>query len=65
MSGTLLPEQKPNGLGIAASLVIIVIIRFITAVLTMGCGVPCGVFIPMLAIDTHKITYHNTNYRGD
>ena len=38
------------GLGIAASLVIIVIIRFITAVLTMGCGVPCGVFIPMLAI---------------
>lgn len=38
------------GIGLIASLVIIVIIRFITAVMTMGCGVPCGVFIPMLAI---------------
>lgn len=38
------------GAGLLLSLVIIVIIRFITAVLTMGCGVPCGVFIPMLAI---------------
>lgn len=38
------------GASVIASLVIIVIIRFITAVLTMGCGVPCGVFIPMLAI---------------
>ncbi len=38
------------GLGIVVSLLIIVVIRFITAVLTMSCGVPCGVFIPMLAI---------------
>lgn len=38
------------GLSVAASLIIIVIIRFVTAALTMGCGVPCGVFIPMLAI---------------
>ena len=38
------------GLSLIASLIIIVIIRFITAVMTMGCGVPCGVFIPMLAI---------------
>ncbi|MDE6667206.1 MAG: chloride channel protein [Clostridia bacterium] len=38
------------GLGLIISLVIIVVIRFITAVMTMGCGVPCGVFIPMLAI---------------
>ena len=38
------------GIGLIASLIIIVIIRFITAVMTMGCGVPCGVFIPMLAI---------------
>ncbi|MDE6867703.1 MAG: chloride channel protein, partial [Clostridia bacterium] len=42
--------KRVFGLGIVASLFIIVIIRFITAVLTMGCGVPCGVFIPMLAI---------------
>lgn len=37
------------GLSLAASLVIIVIFRFITSVASMGCGVPCGVFIPMLA----------------
>ncbi len=42
--------KRVFGLGIIASLLIIVVIRFITAVLTMGCGVPCGVFIPMLAI---------------
>lgn len=38
------------GLSLAASLIIIVILRFLTAVMTMSCGVPCGVFIPMLAI---------------
>ncbi|MDE7082388.1 MAG: chloride channel protein [Clostridia bacterium] len=43
-------EISVFGIGLIASLVIIVVIRFITAVMTMGCGVPCGVFIPMLAI---------------
>lgn len=43
-------EISVLGAGLLISLVIIVIIRFITAVMTMGCGVPCGVFIPMLAI---------------
>ncbi len=38
------------GASLLVSLLIIVAIRFITAVLSMGCGVPCGVFIPMLAI---------------
>lgn len=38
------------GIGLIASLIVIVVVRFITAVMTMGCGVPCGVFIPMLAI---------------
>lgn len=38
------------GIGVAASLVIIFFIRFITCVLSAGCGVPCGIFIPMLAI---------------
>lgn len=38
------------GLGLVASLAIIVVIRFITAVMSVGCGIPCGVFIPMLAI---------------
>ncbi|MCD8286023.1 MAG: chloride channel protein, partial [Clostridia bacterium] len=38
------------GLGLAASLVVIVIIRFIACVLNMSCGVPCGAFIPMLSI---------------
>lgn len=43
-------EISVFGASLIVSLVIIVIIRFITAVMTMGCGVPCGVFIPMLAI---------------
>lgn len=38
------------GLAFIASLVVIVVIRFIAAVLAMGCDVPCGVFVPMLAI---------------
>lgn len=41
---------KVFGASVAVSLIIIVLIRFIAAVLNMGCGVPCGVFIPMLAI---------------
>lgn len=43
-------EINVFGVGLIASLVIIVVIRFISAAMTMGCGVPCGVFIPMLAI---------------
>lgn len=38
------------GTGIIASLAIIVALRFILMALYMGCGVPCGVFIPMLAV---------------
>ena len=38
------------GAGLIASLIIIVVLRFIMAVCTMACGVPCGVFIPMLSI---------------
>lgn len=38
------------GAGIIASLTIIVALRFILMALYMGCGVPCGVFIPMLAV---------------
>lgn len=42
--------EKVFGLSVAASLVIILLIRFFAAVMNMSCGVPCGVFIPMLAI---------------
>lgn len=42
--------ERIFGLGLLVSLIIIVLMRFITAVIAMGCGVPCGVFIPMLAI---------------
>ncbi len=42
--------ERVFGLGLILSLVIVVVLRFLTAVMTMGCGVPCGVFIPMLAI---------------
>ncbi len=38
------------GLGLELSLIIIVVIRFIGCVLNMSCGVPCGVFIPMLSV---------------
>ena len=42
--------EKVFGISIVASLIIIVIIRFAAAVMNMACGVPCGVFIPMLAV---------------
>ncbi len=42
--------ERIFGIGVAVSLLIVVIIRMITGVLSMGCGVPCGVYIPMLAI---------------
>jgi H+/Cl- antiporter ClcA len=38
------------GLSVIASLIIIVILRFISMTMMMSCGVPCGVFIPMLAV---------------
>lgn len=38
------------GLGLAASLVIIIALRYISMTLCMSCGVPCGVFVPMLAV---------------
>lgn len=41
---------KVFGASVAASLIIIVVLRFAAGVMAMGCGVPCGVFIPMLAI---------------
>ncbi len=38
------------GLGITVTLIFIIAFKFTAAVLAMACGVPCGVFIPMLAI---------------
>ena len=50
-SGTgVLGLESVLGASLLASLAIILILRFVTAVLAMGAGVPCGVFIPMLAI---------------
>lgn len=37
------------GAGLVASVIIITLIKFVASALAMGCGVPCGVFIPMLA----------------
>lgn len=42
--------EKVFGIAVVLSLIIIVIFKYIAGVLAMGCGVPCGVFIPMLAI---------------
>ena len=38
------------GISVVASIIIVVLFKFIAGVLAMSCGVPCGVFIPMLAI---------------
>ena len=38
------------GISVVASILIVVLFKFIAGVLAMSCGVPCGVFIPMLAI---------------
>lgn len=38
------------GAGLLVSLIVIVALRFVSMVLYMSCGVPCGVFVPMLAV---------------
>ena len=38
------------GAGLICSLAVIVLLRFVMMTLYMSCGVPCGVFIPMLAV---------------
>jgi H+/Cl- antiporter ClcA len=38
------------GLSVSVTILLVVIFKFISAILAMSCGVPCGVFIPMLAI---------------
>lgn len=38
------------GVSVLASIIIVVVCKFLASVMAMGCGVPCGVFIPMLAI---------------
>lgn len=38
------------GSSISFTLIIVFAFKFIAAVLAMACGVPCGVFIPMLAV---------------
>lgn len=43
-------EIEVFSLNFTLSLLIIVLIRLVATVLNMGCGVPCGVFIPMLAL---------------
>ena len=50
MSSGKIEVERIFGISVLATLFIVFIIRFITSALSMGCGVPCGVFIPMLAI---------------
>lgn len=38
------------GLGALATILIVVVLKFLAIVLNMGSGVPCGSFIPMLAV---------------
>ena len=42
--------EKVFGLAVVLSLLIVFVLKYIAGVLAMGCGVPCGVFIPMLAM---------------
>ena len=38
------------GAGLVASLIIIIVMRYLLMMLYMACGVPCGAFVPMLAV---------------
>jgi H+/Cl- antiporter ClcA len=42
--------ERIFGISVLATIIIVVIFKFLASVMAMGCGVPCGVFIPMLAI---------------
>ena len=42
--------EQAFSLGLAGTLAVALIFKFIASVVNMSCGVPCGVFIPMLAI---------------
>lgn len=42
--------ESALGLGIVGTLVLALAFKFVASLLNMSCGVPCGVFIPMLAI---------------
>ena len=44
------PDVSVLGASLVASLAVIVVLRFVLMTLYMACGVPCGVFIPMLAV---------------
>ncbi len=38
------------GISVVASIIIVFVFKYIAGVMAMGCGIPCGVFIPMLAM---------------
>lgn len=40
---------KVFGLSVAATLAIVVVFRFISTILAVGCGMPYGIFVPVLA----------------
>ena len=42
--------QESFSLGLAGTLALALLFKFAASVVNMSCGVPCGVFIPMLAI---------------
>lgn len=41
--------ERIFGISIVATLAVVTLLRFVSAALSMGCSVPCGVFVPMLA----------------
>ncbi len=42
--------ERVFGLSVAASILIVFVFKYLAGVMAMGCGIPCGVFIPMLAM---------------
>lgn len=48
--GSFADIEQIFAIGIVATLVIVVVFKFVAGILAMACGVPCGVFIPMLAM---------------
>ena len=41
--------EKIFGISVAATLAIVVVFRFISTILAVGCGMPYGIFVPVLA----------------
>lgn len=49
-SGTPATPESLFGLGLAATLAVVLVLKFIVTTVNVGSGMPCGIFIPLIAI---------------